>query len=123
MIEEDIFDKQPIRYLIFDLAHVTGVDYSAAEAFVRIERILGRRNVKMIVSGVEKSSDVGKSMRNVGLWSDESTVELFEDLNTALEWCENELLKAFYSHRDAVTSNSKDTHDSLGMPIPPLSTV
>ncbi|KAI9708422.1 MAG: hypothetical protein M1828_002985 [Chrysothrix sp. TS-e1954] len=116
LIDEDLFDKQPIRYLIFDLAHVNGVDFSAAEAFGRIERILGRRNVKMLVSGIEKESEVGKSMRNAGLWSEGSTVELFEDLNTALEWCENELLKAFYSHQDAVTSSGGESHESREVP-------
>lgn len=106
LIEEEAFEQQAIRYLIFDLAHVSGIDYSAVEAFTRMERILGRRDVRMIVSGVARESDVGKSLRNVGLWQDDSSVEFFEDLNAALEFCENELLKAFYRQRDALRSGA-----------------
>ncbi|KAB8339168.1 hypothetical protein FH972_022103 [Carpinus fangiana] len=104
LIEEEVFQHQAIRYLIFDLAHVNGIDYSAVEAFTRMERILGRRDVRMVVSGVERESDVGKSLRNVGLWQDDSAVEFFENLNAALEFCENELLKAFYRQRDVLRS-------------------
>jgi len=101
LIEEEAFRKQPIRYLIFDLAHVNGVDYSAAEAFTRIERILGRRDVRMIISGIRMDDDVGKSLRNVELWKESSSVEFFENLNGALESCENELLREYYQQRDA----------------------
>src|ERR1700712_2743958 len=31
MIEDEAFTKQPIRYLILDFTHVTGLDFSAAE--------------------------------------------------------------------------------------------
>ena len=96
LIEEEAFRKQPIRFLIFDLAHVNGLDYSAAEAFTRLQRVLRRREVRMIMSGVEKDSDVGKSLCNVGLWQDDNEVGFFETLNLALESCENQLLAAFY---------------------------
>lgn len=96
LIEEEAFHKQPVRYLVFDLAHVTGIDYSAAEAFTRMERILGRRGVRMVISGISKSGEVGKSLQNVGLWQEDSSVEFFETLNNALEFCENVLLQAFY---------------------------
>ena len=96
LIEEEAFRELPIRFLIFDLAHVNGLDYSAAEAFTRMQRVLSRREVRMIMSGVERESDVGKSLCNVGLWQDDSGVEFFETLNLALESCENQLLTAFY---------------------------
>lgn len=114
LIEEEAFNRDPIRYLIFDLSHVHGLDFSAAEAFSRIERVLARRQVKMIVSGVGKASDVGKSLRNVGIWSDASNVRFFETLNNALECCENELLKAFYSHQQASESWGSTRHSSIG---------
>ncbi|KZF26373.1 hypothetical protein L228DRAFT_264776 [Xylona heveae TC161] len=99
MIDEKSFNEKPIRFLIFDLLHVYGIDFSAAEAFTRISRLLHTRNVKMIVSGVSQDGEMGKSLRNVGLW-EKDDVEIFEDLNSALEFCENEQLKAFYHKRD-----------------------
>lgn len=119
LIEEEAFRREPIRFLVFDLAHVNGIDYSAAEAFTRMERILGRRDVRMIISGVNKDSETGRSLVNVGLWSEDSSVSFFEVLNEALEYCENELLKAFYSKRDAMYDrNSQDMSRRPSLDIP-----
>jgi len=109
LIEDEAFKATPIRFLVFDLIHVNGIDYSAAEAFTRMERILGRRGVRMIVSGVSQDSETGKSLQNVGLWSEDSSVEFFEVLNDALEYCENELLKALYRKREALSQSPE--HD------------
>lgn len=98
LIDEESWRHQPISYLIFDLQHVNGLDYSAAEAFTRLDRILARRGVQMIFSGVDKNQEVGKSLRGVGLWTDDSNVEFFETLNMGLEFCENELLASLYTH-------------------------
>lgn len=116
LIEEEAFNRDPIRYLVFDLAHVDGLDYTAAEAFSRMERILARRQVRMIISGVGRQTEVGKALRNAGVWSDldEEGVRFFESLNDALEFCENELLKAFYRQRDALDSFSSTRRNSLG---------
>lgn len=99
LLAEDAFHDRPIRYLILDLAHINGVDFSAAEAFTRISRILKKRGVMMIVSGVDMSGEIGKSLNGVGLFGDGNNVELFEDLNQALEYCENELLQALYQRQ------------------------
>lgn len=118
LIEEEAFRRHPIRYLIFDLAHVTGIDYSAAEAFTRMERILARRSVRMLISGADKEDDLGKSLRSVGLWNDDSGVEFFETLNSALEYCENELLAAFYQRKDAMIDSDRPLQTSLDIPKP-----
>ena len=100
LFDEDAFRDRPIRYLILDLAHIHGVDFSAAEAFTRISRILKPREVEMVVSGFDLDGDIGRSLASVGLFNDDSGVKLFENLNQALEYCENELLQALY-HRQA----------------------
>ncbi|KAL3434631.1 sulfate transporter family-domain-containing protein [Aspergillus tetrazonus] len=102
LIEDEAFSRLPIRFIILDLCRVYGVDFSAAEAFTRINRILKKRNVRMMISGLDVEGDVGKSLQNVGLFEPELTVRIFEDLNSALEYCENEYLNVFYSHREAL---------------------
>ncbi|KAH9844617.1 Cyclic nucleotide-monophosphate binding domain [Teratosphaeria destructans] len=97
LIDAEAFAAKPIRYLIVDFSHVTGIDFSAAEAFVRMNRILHRRQVKMDIAGVSLGSDVGRSLHMVGLFmeDEDSSVpapKVFENLNGALESCENELL-------------------------------
>lgn len=120
IIEEESFRDQPISYLVFDFAHVTGLDFSAAEAFDRMNRILQRRAIVMVISGVTQDSDLGRSFRSMGMWKDGSGIEFFEELNGALEACENELLKALYQRRDKlaeVTEPSEPvTMDSLKPP-------
>ncbi|KAI9887432.1 MAG: hypothetical protein M1823_000769 [Watsoniomyces obsoletus] len=111
MLDDEAFKARPIRFLIFDMAHVTGIDFSAAEAFTRINRVLGGKNVNLIVCGVARDGEIERSLRSVGLWDDESNVQTFEDLNSALEYCENELLKTFYSRRDALTHRSAPSHN------------
>lgn len=95
------FHEQRIRFLVLDLYHVDGVDFSAAEAFTRINRILSVENVQLVVCGLTVEGEVRKSFRNVGLFDEGDGVEYFVSLNSALEHCENELLRAFYQHRDA----------------------
>ena len=63
LIEEDAFRRQPIRFLILDFSRVYGLDFSAAEAFTRINRILRKRHVQTTISGLNVEGDVGKSYR------------------------------------------------------------
>ncbi|KAF1924423.1 sulfate transporter family protein [Didymella exigua CBS 183.55] len=103
LIDDDTFEEQPVSFIVVDFTHVTAVDFSGCEGFQRINRILNSKNVKMSLSGVSFTNDVGKSLQSVGLL-DEAEDEgapppqVFEDLNTALESCENELLEVFHRH-------------------------
>jgi sulfate permease, SulP family len=99
LLAEDAFNDRPIRYLILDLTHINGVDFSAAEAFTRISRLLRKRDVVMIVSGFDLDGEIGRSLSSVGLFGDENQVELFENMNQALEFCENELLQTLYQQQ------------------------
>jgi len=107
LIEDEAFHERPIRFLVFDLYHVTGIDYSAAEAFNRINRIFSKKGVTLVMSGVFADGPLGQSLRAVGLGQEEGNeVKLFSDLNSALESCENELLKTFYASKEARTSRN-----------------
>ncbi|KAF7160924.1 hypothetical protein CNMCM5623_006486 [Aspergillus felis] len=117
LIEEEAFNRRPIRFLILDFSRVYGLDFSAAEAFTRINRILRRRNVQMTISGLDTTSEVGRSLQNVGLLASEGGVEIFQDLNSALEFCENDYLKVFYSHREALIRKKSGTPPHLEVPV------
>ena len=120
LIEDEAFDRQPLRFLILDFSRVYGLDFSAAEAFTRINRILRKRNVQTTISGLNVEGDVGKSLQNVGLFEPESGVSIFEDLNSALEFCENDYLEVFYNRQKALTRKSIDSTNSphLQVPVP-----
>jgi SulP family sulfate permease len=110
LLEDEAFHERPIRFLIFDLYHVTGIDYSAAEAFNRLNRVFSRKGVTLLMSGVDADGPLGQSFQAVGLGQDGNEVKLFADLNSALESCENELLKTFYASKEAHTSRNAPTN-------------
>jgi len=60
---------------------------------------------------VDAEGPLGLSLRSVGLGQDGNEVRLFADLNSALESCENELLKTFYSNREARVSRNAPTSE------------
>ena len=106
----DSFQIQSIRFLVLDLHSVDGIDFSAAEAFTRINRILKSKDILMIICGNSMDGDIGRSLCNVGLFDTENReeeVQYFASLNSALEYCENYLLKSFYDRqRDALTGTT-----------------
>ncbi len=114
---------QNIRFLVLDLHNVDGIDFSAAEAFTRINRILKLKDVQLIICGISMDGNIGRSLCNVGLFgaeNNEEEVQYFESLNSALEYCENYLLKSFYDQqRNALTrtTNSSSTICKLFPPV------
>lgn len=98
LIDAEVFAAAPIRFLVLDFSQVTGIDFSAAEAFVRMNRVLRRRGVEMILSSVNLQDEVGKGLQMDGLFEeseDEPTMpapKVYENLNGALEACENNML-------------------------------
>ncbi|KAF2156049.1 hypothetical protein K461DRAFT_87405 [Myriangium duriaei CBS 260.36] len=125
VIDAEAFAAEPIRFLVLDFAHVTGIDFSAAEAFTRMNRILHRRDVTLVLAGVSLSSEVGESLQMVGLFMDDEEAEgaipapkVFETLNGALEFCENHLLTTLTEKQRAVLSspNKLDPTPSLDIP-------
>ncbi|KAG9239426.1 sulfate transporter family protein-like protein [Amylocarpus encephaloides] len=101
LIEDESFGERPIRFLVLDLWHVTGIDYSAAEAFNRVNRVFSKKGVTLVISGVDADGPLGSTLLAVGIGQDANEVKLFEDLNSALEDCENELLRTLYASKEA----------------------
>ncbi|ORY75647.1 sulfate transporter family-domain-containing protein [Leucosporidium creatinivorum] len=99
ILEAASWSKNPIRFLVLDFSMASGVDFSAAEAFVRIQRLLEDKGVVLVLCGCPANSNVGIALRSVDLWADgaEAKVEVFENLNDALEHCENAFLRSLYS--------------------------
>ena len=84
LVEDRSWQQNPIRFLVVDLSLVYGVDMSAAEAFVRIQRLLSSKMVVLVFCGFSVDSTVGKSLSNVGLF-DTDHVECFVTCNDAME--------------------------------------
>ncbi|KAK9771345.1 putative Sulfate transporter family protein [Seiridium cardinale] len=119
LIADDVFAAHPIKYLIIDLWQVTGIDYSAAEGFMTISRLLHKKGVVLRISGKDAESKVGRDLRAVGLGDDGPEVMFMPDLNSALESCENEQLKTFYAQQEAIRMVTRPTpSENLEVPSP-----
>lgn len=107
--------RNPIRFLIVDFSLVNGLDFSAAEAFIRIQRLLSAKNVYLVLCGAEYNSEIGKALRSVGIWRDTSNyyLQIFENFNEALEWCENVLLEAYYGKNISAPLSANKTGTNL----------
>src|SRR5699024_9577091 len=115
-LDDNVFAKKPIKFLILDLWHVSGLDYSAGEAFNTISRLLDNKGVLLVLSGVDADSQLGRNLRAVGLGSDKIEVTMLPNLNSALESCENELLKTLYARQEELNGAKRNATASLDVP-------
>jgi sulfate permease, SulP family len=116
LISDEAFRQRPLSYMILDLWHVTGIDFSAAEGFNTISRLLHAKGVNLLISGKDPESSVGSDLRAVGLGSDGINVKFMPDLNSALESCENEQLKTFYARQEALRVTRPSPSKNLDVP-------
>ncbi|QUC18398.1 uncharacterized protein UV8b_02639 [Ustilaginoidea virens] len=116
LLDDHAFSKKPIKFLILDLWHVSGLDYSAGEAFNTISRLLDKKGVLLVLSGVDAESQLGRSLRAVGLGNDKIKVMMLPNLNSALESCENELLKTLYAGQEELNSTRRAATPSCDVP-------
>jgi SulP family sulfate permease len=123
LISDEEFNRRPIKFLVLELWLVTGLDYSAAEVFNTISRLLNGKGIELVISGVDPDHGLGRSLRAVGLGEDGVEVRLLPELNSALEYCENELLKTLYVDQDdsasTATSTRTITSTSANLDVPP----
>lgn len=94
-------DTRDAQFLVLDFSLVSGIDFSAAEAFVRLKRSLRIAGVSLVVCGVHADGHVGRALRGVELWGDGDNDEIqnLQNLDCALEWCENRQLEIYYAQR------------------------
>lgn len=116
ILDDQAFARKPVKFVILDLWHVSGLDYSAGEAFNTISRLLHGKGVLFVLSGVDGESQLGQNLRAVGLGTDEIEVLMLPTLNSALESCENELLKTLYARQQELSSTRKKATASLDVP-------
>jgi SulP family sulfate permease len=101
LLETTQWTRNPIRFLVLDFSLVPGVDLSASEAFVRVQRLLVSKSVTLVLCGFVMNSPIGLALQSVELFEGHN-VEIFLDINQAIEWTENVYLKAWFdSIKDA----------------------
>ncbi|KAJ9568972.1 uncharacterized protein HLK63_I06039 [Nakaseomyces glabratus] len=116
-ISDNDVSKHRIKFLILDFKNINAdnIDYSAAEGFNRIKRYTEAKRIKLIISTIRESDRIYHVFNQVGLLQD---IELFNDLNSALEWCENEFLYQYKELREKARNKlqrrSKNINAAIG---------
>jgi SulP family sulfate permease len=77
------------RYLLFDFRLVTGIDSSSVYSFTQIKRHAEARGVRLVFVNLPESA--AKALRAGGFVL--TDVIMMADLDLALEWCENEVIR------------------------------
>lgn len=81
-----------LRFLVLDCRDVTGLDSSAALGFVKISQLVQRNKAALISTNLCETADcqltAAAAQSDTGL-----PIRRFDDLDRALEWCEEHLLQ------------------------------
>jgi sulfate permease, SulP family len=86
----------PLKYVVFDMKGVVGLDSSMTMAFPRLDRAAVRREVVLVFAGVRPKL---RPRVEAAVAGGDCRVEILEDLDTALVWCEDRILdEALGSH-------------------------
>ena len=83
LVADPAWIQAPVRFLVLDFALVLGVDLSAAEALVRVQRLLSSRKVVLVICGAGDGK-VLSALDSVGLF-ELPDIELFTAYNDAME--------------------------------------
>ncbi|CEP60318.1 Vsb1p LALA0_S01e07954g [Lachancea lanzarotensis] len=121
-ISDNDASKQRIKFLILDFKNINAdnIDYSAAEGFNRIKRFTSSKRINLIISSIKTTDRIYHAFNKVELLDG---VELFSDLNSALEWCENKLLFQFKELRSKSNVKAEKRRDrAMSKAMLPLNT-
>ena len=105
-IIETLQEVNYVKYLILDFSLISGVDYSGLETFLRIKSKMEDSKTNLVFCGL---NNIEAALRKTGIFDRISTTEIgyvhiFDNLNDALEWSENQLLLAYYRNGDSIES-------------------
>lgn len=84
-------EAEPVKYLILDFKGVSGFDYSTIHDFDKLKRLADQHGINLLLSNVRPHLQA--VLKDGGIAEPKSGApSLFDDLDHALEWCENTLL-------------------------------
>jgi sulfate permease, SulP family len=84
-------DAGPLAFLVMDLRRVSGIDSSAAMAFVKAVRLAEAKGFELVLAGA--SEPVRAQLARGGVVSSDGVVRFEPDLDRALQRCEDALLE------------------------------
>ena len=84
-----------VRFIVLDFNLVGGIDASAINVFRKLARFAARQNLALIMTGMNQDVE---HLFSLNVLIEDSQVLTFQQLDYALEWCEDQLLKERRPH-------------------------
>ncbi len=82
----------PLRFAVLDFRQVSGLDSSAVLSFVKLQQLARTQEFTLVFAHC--SDAIRRQLEKGGLADDGATVRSFPELDRAVEWCEDEILRA-----------------------------
>ncbi len=83
-------NQLPVRFIILDFRHVSGIDSSAVYSFIKCRQIVKAQDIILILTNL--SNGILHQLEVGGLLEDNTSVRVYPDLDRGLEWCEDHFL-------------------------------
>jgi anti-anti-sigma regulatory factor len=103
-------EERDTRYVILDLRRVTDIDNSGSQILMEIHSDLAAQGKQLILS-LARRSEAGEQLTDFGVLDAVGESRIFPDIDRAIEWAEDDLLK---------TKSSVDTSEQE-MPLQQIS--
>ncbi len=91
-------DLEKKDFIVLDLKRVQGVDFTAARLLDQMDIRLEEHGGRLVLAGIPANLPTGKDLRgylaDLGVGKTSGGVEIFDDLDAALEWVEDQILDA-----------------------------
>jgi SulP family sulfate permease len=91
-IRDDVEKLRPQRvaYVILDFGMVSGADSSAVVSLTKLRNFSNQHGITLVYCALSPADH--QSLKRVGFFGNKSPHQTFADFNTALAWCEEQLL-------------------------------
>jgi SulP family sulfate permease len=86
--------REPTRTVILDLRRITEIDSTGARILLEINGELSRAGKWLVLSAAHPSDAVGQQLKESGVVAEIGADKVFVDLDRAIEWAEDELLRS-----------------------------
>lgn len=88
----NVLRSDATRYILVDFRNVSGFDVSSVNNFVRLGQRISSRNIVFVLAGLpDRFQDL---LTQIGGAELVQSCMAFSDLNSALEWCEDDIIRA-----------------------------
>src|SRR5262249_49896893 len=86
--------REPTRTVILDLRRITAIDRTGPRILREIHGELNRAGKWRVLSAAHPGDAIGQQLEKAGVVSEIGTDNLFRDIDRAIEWAEDELLRS-----------------------------